>query len=171
MATDTDAICPVCGEPLPDRPPSCFRCETPLGHWWSLYETLQGAEAGLADAARADRRGPPRIGAAWAWAGLPALAIGLAIGAALYRRPAAPPAPLPRPPAAAPAVAPPPVAPAPVVLRYRVQAGDSLWRIAAALTGDGHRWRELWPERARQPDALRPGTILEVRGAPPTAAP
>jgi nucleoid-associated protein YgaU len=32
-------------------------------------------------------------------------------------------------------------------LTYRAQRGDSLWRIAAALTGDGRRWRELWPER------------------------
>ena len=41
---------------------------------------------------------------------------------------------------------------------YRVQRGDSLWRIAAALTGDGRRWRQLWPELEGR--WLRPGTVL-----------
>jgi nucleoid-associated protein YgaU len=50
---------------------------------------------------------------------------------------------------------------APRVVSYRVQPGDSLWRIAAALTGDGRNWTSLWPAT----DAARPlavGTVLEV---------
>jgi nucleoid-associated protein YgaU len=47
-------------------------------------------------------------------------------------------------------------------LSYRVQRGDSLWRIAASLTGDGRRWRELWPQHAEQAGRIAPGTVLEV---------
>jgi nucleoid-associated protein YgaU len=49
----------------------------------------------------------------------------------------------------------------PRVVSYRVQPGDSLWRVAAALTGDGRNWKTLWPAT----DAARPlavGTVLEV---------
>ncbi len=47
------------------------------------------------------------------------------------------------------------------VLRYRVQKGDSAWRIAAALTGAGQNWQLLWPELKDKP--LRVGGVLEVR--------
>jgi hypothetical protein len=48
-----------------------------------------------------------------------------------------------------------------VTIRYRVQPGDSRWRIAAALLGDGARWTELWTaEEARSP--LRSGLTLDV---------
>jgi nucleoid-associated protein YgaU len=45
---------------------------------------------------------------------------------------------------------------------YRVQRGDSLWRIAASLTGDGRRWRELWPQLDAAAGRITPGTVLEV---------
>ena len=45
-------------------------------------------------------------------------------------------------------------------ITYRVQRGDSLWRIAAALTGDGEKWKELWPEYEGKELALLPGSIL-----------
>jgi hypothetical protein len=44
-------------------------------------------------------------------------------------------------------------------VRYTVQPGDSPWRIAAALTGQGRRWRELWPGETPR---LVPGMVLEV---------
>jgi hypothetical protein len=45
---------------------------------------------------------------------------------------------------------------------YRVQRGDSLWRIASALTGDGRRWHELWPEHAGGEGRIAAGTLLHV---------
>jgi hypothetical protein len=58
---------------------------------------------------------------------------------------------------------PPPVSsPRPEVLTYRVQRGDSLWRIASAVTGDGRRWRELWPERRDGDGRVAAGTVLRL---------
>jgi LysM repeat protein len=64
-------------------------------------------------------------------------------------------APSPGPAPVAEAVAP------PAVVVYHVQPGDSLWRIAAALTGDGRNWKALWPTT----DPARPlavGSVLEA---------
>jgi hypothetical protein len=47
------------------------------------------------------------------------------------------------------------------VLRYRVQKGDSAWRVAAALTGHGQNWQFLWPELKSKP--VQVGSVLEVR--------
>jgi nucleoid-associated protein YgaU len=117
---------------------------------------------------------PPWVAAA-VIAGEITFVVGL--GAGVLREPApAPPAPAPvavaaRPAAAAPARRPvegpraapsPAAAPERVMVRYRVQRGDSLWRIARSLTGEGGRWRELWPQHARGDGRIRPGTLLEV---------
>ena len=49
-------------------------------------------------------------------------------------------------------------------VRYVVQPGDSLWRIAAALKGDARRWPELLAGSAGvDPARLRPGQ--ELRGS------
>jgi hypothetical protein len=98
-------------------------------------------------------------------AGLTLIAFGLSI--ALFTRPRGIPGP-PHPASSA-AFRPPTavVAPAasPSPLRYTVQRGDSPWRIAVALTGDGRRWRELWADPAPM---LQPGMVLEL--SPPGGA-
>jgi nucleoid-associated protein YgaU len=77
-------------------------------------------------------------------------------------------APVATTPSASVATAPAPVATAlpasavaPALVAYRVQPGDSLWRIAAALTGDGRNWRTLWPALDPQ-RPLAVGTVLEA---------
>jgi hypothetical protein len=66
--------------------------------------------------------------------------------------PTPPPTPAPTPP--------PP--PASRMVHYRVQRGDSLWRIAASLTGDGSKWKDLWPERSDGDAAIAVGSVVEV---------
>jgi hypothetical protein len=149
--------CPVCREPLRDRPERCFRCETRLAPWWDFEGALArtgGGEAAPAAAARA-----PHSRGVLAAAVLGELAFGVAAGWGLAgsdRGAGHPPVPH----AASTVPPPPPAVPpalasgggggeaAPRRVTYRVQRGDSLWRIAKAFTGDGRRWRELWPERA-----------------------
>lgn len=144
--------CPVCREPLPDRPERCFRCETPLSRWWDFEGALAqtGSTAPVAPPAARGRASK----APWIAAVIGGMALGAAAGwrlrgertvravpvAAASAAPVSSPSAAPHTPARASIVAPRRVA-------YRVQRGDSLWRIAAALTGEGHRWRELWPER------------------------
>jgi nucleoid-associated protein YgaU len=153
----------MCAESLEGVPERCFRCETPLADWWRFEEAL-----GRLPAAGTPTRPPPGarvrdavIGALVAAAGLIAAMAalgpdrntppsGAAAGAAPVVVTVAPPSPAPR---AAPAA----------VVRYHVQHGDSLSRIAARLTGDGRRWRELWPERARSRAHIQAGEVLEVR--------
>lgn len=55
------------------------------------------------------------------------------------------------------------------VARHTVKAGDSLWRIAQKLLGDGNRYRELieankgkYPSLEKNPDLIRAGWVLEV---------
>jgi nucleoid-associated protein YgaU len=101
--------------------------------------------------------------------------------------PAAPapvePAPVAPAPTAAPAVSPDapkaaPVTPAEPVVKpepaatddaatssYTVTAGDTLWKIAVDVLGDGHRFVEiiqLNPALKRRPDVLSPGQVLEL---------
>jgi LysM domain-containing protein len=158
MSSPTEARaepCPVCAEPLVGRPPRCFRCETVLGPWWELEQALGSMEPGGPAAPLPASRG-------WS-AVLVAVAVGALLGAAgltmVRRAPAreaAAPSPTPLPPTPA------PLLPPSRLIDYRVQRGDSLWRIAAAVTGDGHRWRELWPEHAGTDGRITAGTVLQV---------
>jgi hypothetical protein len=167
MGAPTDpgaaVACPVCHEPLLGRPARCFRCETPLGQWWSFEDAL-----GAVRPAPAPRRagGVPGWLAGAVIAGEILFFVGIGVG--IMRDPTSTAvAPVAAPPRAPLAVAARPKAsaprePSPAVVRYRVQRGDSLWRIAAAFTGEGHRWRELWPQHARGHGTVRAGEVLEV---------
>jgi hypothetical protein len=184
MAAPTDGAaaparvaCPVCSEPLEGRPQRCFRCETRLSAWWGFEEALGQAAGGVTTLAPAPARHtgvPPLIAAGvvaaevlfFAWVVLRDPGQGAPRPTARPRgAPRTASAPASRPPA------PPPARPAgeagssdpgPAPIRYRVQPGDSLSRIAASLTGDARRWRELWPERASGDTRIRAGTVLEV---------
>lgn len=159
MSSPTDgraAPCPVCAEPLLARPPRCFRCETALGPWWELEDALGALEARAPTAARPSRP--------WA-ALLAALAAGVVLGAAsltMVRPPPTREAAAPAPPPPLSTLPPDPLPAEPRPLDYRVQRGDSLWRIAAAVTGEGHRWRELWPEHAETGGRIATGTVLPI---------
>ncbi|MFG3405614.1 transglycosylase SLT domain-containing protein [Streptomyces sp. NPDC048142] len=59
-----------------------------------------------------------------------------------------------------------------VAERYKVKPGDSLSSIAEAELGDADHWPNLWGANlgtvGKDPDALHPGTLLELRmGKPP----
>ena len=208
MKPEVEAVgartCPVCGEPLPDRPARCFRCESPLARWWEFVDAAGGAPAttsaphvvaAAVDAPPLDRpfhRGPYVVFSAlvagllmgW-WAARPAFA---------PSEPAAPRAAVATPVTVSPATET-RVAPDPAVVstveppaasrsssaarsfsaarpsstsasrsrvRYRVQPGDSPWRVSAALLGSGHRWRELWPEASTSAPVLRAGAVLDL---------
>ena len=158
MDARTEAACPVCEEPLPGRPERCFRCETPLAPWWAFEDALR--QVGT-PAAAPPARGRDRT--LIAGAALMVMAVVIAAVVIATRRPAAPVALAPSG-TIAPA-SPPPAGPAEAragTFSYRVQRGDSLWRIAASLTGDGRRWRELWPEHENAAGRIAPGTVLEV---------
>jgi nucleoid-associated protein YgaU len=173
--------CPVCGEPLRDAPERCFRCETPLAAWWPFEKGLDEAVAepvavlGARSAVSEGVRPTPRRGYGALMAAVAvSLVAGLLAGRAVVKAPAS----LPMPTTANPSLStlPPPV-PAPpfptpsaearAIVSYRVQPGDSLWRIAAAVTGDGRCWRQLWPELEGQ--LLRPGMVLGVSARSPSA--
>jgi hypothetical protein len=165
--------CPVCTEPLEGRPERCFRCETALGPWWGFEEALSSTELGGRAVANAPVSVPvpksaaaPDLTARQAF-GLVAVIAAL-VGTFIYGTmpitrsidsavPAVPVTTVPPPPA--PSLSPPP---ATQVVHYRVQRGDSLWRIAAAFTGDGRRWKDLWPERADAEAVIPAGSTLEV---------
>jgi Tfp pilus assembly protein FimV len=156
MDARTEAGCPVCDEPLAGRPERCFRCETPLAQWWAFEDALRQVTPPATP--------PPRRHDRTVVAGalLIVMAVGIAAVVVGTRRPAAPVALAPTE-TLAPAV--PPAAPVetrPATFSYRVQRGDSLWRIAASLTGDGRHWRELWPQHEAAAGRIAPGTVLEV---------
>lgn len=152
----TEGRCPVCGEGFTDRPPRCFRCETALGYWWRFEDELHG----LATVSTSPARRPHGAFVLAVGLGLPVVALAVAL---LTRPLPLEEPPRPTPPAAtgstAPSVAMAPRPEGPVSVRYTVQRGDSPWRIAAALTGHGQRWRELWPG---PPPKLLPGMVLDV---------
>ena len=158
MATDARR-CPVCSEPYDTPPAECFRCETPLSSWWPFEDAALRSQP-----SRGPRILPIAIAAIL---GLLVAAVALRVMTGTAPAPVAMVPPVTAPPASA-AVEAVPVAepratapPPPASLTYRVQPGDSLWRIAAALTGDGRNWTSLWPAA----DAARPlavGTVLQV---------
>ena len=162
MATEGKGVaCPVCGEGFAEAPMRCFRCETDLTLWWPLDESLRRlGEEEVAEPARPRRRSRKRRG----WVMPLVLTGGLAGALWLHlesTRPAAE-TPRPPPPRAAPVPAPPPKPEARTV-RYVVQPGDSLWRIAAALKGDARRWPELLASSdGVDPARLRPGQELRL---------
>ena len=174
--TETPVPCPVCTEPLTGRPERCFRCETALGAWWGFEEALSGTELGGArpvavpvDVNVPESVPPPPARIRLALFSALAVAAALAVGfvsfhatkverpVSVVEAPTAPVATLPTP-----APDPPPSRAASQVVHYRVQRGDSLWRIAASLTGDGSKWKELWPERADADAPIVVGTVLDV---------
>jgi LysM repeat protein len=72
--------------------------------------------------------------------------------------------------------APAPESAAPAFDWYTVQPGDSLYKIAAKVYGDGKRWRELVKDNADRVDAsgsVRSGVKIRIRkqGAPAAAPP
>lgn len=50
---------------------------------------------------------------------------------------------------------------------YTVKAGDSMWKIAQKLVGNGSRWPEMWAinksrSRSKNPDLIYPGEVFLV---------
>ena len=181
--------CPVCGEGFREPPARCFRCETDLSLWWALDESLRVLcrvapamplsavhdAAGVEPSPRRRRTRRRRV-----WVAPLLLVSGLGGALWLHLETSRPPADVPSgltpsksaPVPVTPSKSVPPAAPAPRrTVRYVVQPGDSLWRIAAALKGDARRWPELLAGSARvDPARLRPGQELRFVLDPPAAA-
>jgi nucleoid-associated protein YgaU len=181
VATEAAAAeCPVCGEGFREAPARCFRCETDLSLWWPLDESLRIMgrapvaapvvdEAAVRERARVLKRWKKR---AKGWL-MPILLLGGLVGVAWLslestrprsdgpRSGLASPVPVPvQSPKPAPAATPMSL---PRTVRYVVQPGDSLWRIAAALKGDARRWPELLGENGGvDPARLQPGQELRL---------
>jgi nucleoid-associated protein YgaU len=58
-----------------------------------------------------------------------------------------------------------------IARRIVVKAGDSLWKLAQSLLGDGHRWKEIVAANPgiANPTHIVPGMTLNVAGSVPTA--
>lgn len=172
-STDTAPVeCPGCRTMLTERLERCFRCEADLSRWWALEDAIRTAAAepenlGGAFLIRRNKR--------FRWTALLAAGVlGCVLGLGLtwigWQQPH------PIPPEArtsdlvespSPGVQDASTLPhhvsleGPVVF-YRVQPGDSLWRIAAALTGNGSAWTSLFPEHVGREKELRIGASLLV---------
>lgn len=160
-------ICPVCSEELDASAPKCFRCTTELSTWWPLEKTLRN-RVEVSEARAVTGRTPySRV--------VTILALGALLGFAgahlSLRRGAQ--SSSEESPVAVKALSASPVderataerkseAGRPLFVLYTIQPGDSLWRVAASLTGDGRNWRRLWPEFDGQEKKLQRGTNLEV---------
>lgn len=182
----TDAVvpgraveCPVCGERFAETPAQCFRCETDLTAWWPLHGALVAMAAAVVPVTEdpTARVAPPapllrtRVGAPAV-----ALVVGLMAGGLFPGRPggtqpipASPPRPERSVPPVRPATHPPEarLAAPSTTVRYVVQRGDSLWRIAAALKGDARRWPDLVAAAGSKTPTttLRPGQELRIEVA------
>lgn len=181
MATEgRGAQCPVCGEAFREAPARCFRCESDLELWWPLDESLRALDGEAFPASVAARPGVVTV-RRWlqrnlGWLVPVVLLAGL--GGALWLSLESTRQPVVPMPVAIPAVrrsvgpaapTPPPASVPARTIRYVVQPGDSLWRIAAALKGDARRWPELLAKaREVDPARLRPGQelLLTVEGEP-----
>jgi len=179
VATEPKPVaCPVCGEAFARPPSRCFRCETDLSLWWRLDESLVALSSIATSVAPPEAREPApteplRRGRRRAWL-LPVILMCGLLGALLLHLESTRP-PIgesvtdgrslsPPPPASAGSAQSSPVASPRPTLRYVVQPGDSLWRIAASLKGDGRRWPELLAEGdGVDPARLRPGQELRLR--------
>ncbi len=74
-------------------------------------------------------------------------------------------------PVESPRTAQPPRASPPAGPTYRVSSGDSLWKIAARVLGDGKRWREIAAlNPGLDPDHLAVGDEIAVPGGPIVAS-
>jgi hypothetical protein len=163
-------ICPVCAETLDTSAPRCFRCTTELTYWWPLEDALRNRAPGPTQIPD----NPSRPGRASFFPFVSILLLGALLGFAggnLWRgaaegrpteevsvsaelSPSPQEEPAPVVTAAEPLV--------PQVVLYTMQSGDSLWRVAAALTGDGENWRRLWPAYQGREKELRRGTTLDI---------
>ncbi len=159
MKNERPPVCPVCNEVLSERAARCFHCETKLEAWWPLEERLLEADS-------QEKR------SAWAagrWAvGLAALVVGTGLGLGwqwLGPEETSVEASLPPVVASSAVVQETATKEPPPVIHYRVQRGDSLWRVALALTGRGADWSSLWPEYAGRELELEVGTVLEIQAA------
>jgi hypothetical protein len=171
-STVGEFICPVCDQALHVSAPKCFRCTTELTNWWPLEEALRTGPAAVDTPTRVQ---PPATQRSYSHYGA-VLVLGVLLGLAGANRWFAPrpdehvpqevfrdeaPRPSPRGEAtSAPETTTPPTD-RPLVL-YTVQPGDSLWRIAAALTGDGRNWQDLWPSYEGRETRLPLGAQLEI---------
>jgi hypothetical protein len=147
--------CPYCGEPLKDRPAQCFRCETDLRAWWVFERSAEHIHSGLqASIPSEDRKTSGKKVSLLLVFGISmfSLALGLVIPQ-VFKKNTVPFQPLP-----------PPVENKAEIqkIRYIVQPGDSLWRISSAFTGEGNRWKQLWPDLVPIANRLQPGMILEI---------
>lgn len=168
--TPSTWTCPVCDEALEKQAERCFRCGNILADWWPLENTIQE----LKDVDERDTTAFVIPGAktqvSWPWVAA-IFALGILIGQVgplatlLWEGKGKPPQRSietgARPPVA-PAGAQAPTVLRNPIIRYRVQKGDSLWRIAASVTGEGGNWENIWPELKGATATLQRGTWIDL---------
>lgn len=166
-ATTTSSTCPVCEQELDVTAPRCFRCTTELTSWWPLEKLLrqERSEAAAPEPGASTSR---FLYVGFALVLLTGGLLGFA-GGRLRQTGSSAGAPTEIVPSAEPRA----TAPAGLqaaqetrsgrtIVQYTVQPGDSLWRVAAALTDEGENWRVLWPEYEGRETQLRVGTRLLI---------
>jgi hypothetical protein len=149
MSNVTCAVCPVCDEHFSERPTRCFRCGTDLREWWPLEGLLSKDEEEILSGRDIPTPQPPTDDSRrWVQILLLVVMIGVAVFSGFLAGQFVLRSTTPAPEASP-------------ILRYRIQKGDSAWRVAAALTGSGQNWQLLWPELKNKP--IQIGGVLEVR--------